>query len=79
MPIFEEKFIQIDGDTALTNKGRLFRHLTTIQTDYWIELDLPDFQENSKGNQINFGKTQFIESVSDKEKFNKAKNITDLI
>lgn len=74
-----EKIIQISGNLALTNKGKVFEKLSDgTGKVVWWEVDLPDFKDKPF---LKFSKpkAKFFEPVSDKEKFEKAKNINELI
>ena len=76
--MFKEKPIAISENRILTNKGRLFESFTDYNNKkVWIELELPNFLETKKD--IPKGKTKFIESISPKEKWDKAESLADLI
>lgn len=76
--MFKEKIIQINGSRVLTNKGRLFERFSNLEGIFWAEIELPKFIEE-KIDKIPIGKSKFIEPISQKEKFNKASNLGDLL
>lgn len=78
--MFNEKIIQISGQRALTNKGRIFEQFIDHKfKTFWSEIELPELNAKLPQNQQPNGKTKFIEGISNKEKFNNAKSVGDLL
>lgn len=80
MQLGTEKVIQIDDNKVLTNKGRVFEHyIDNTGRGYWLEVTLPEFGKPTTPGFLKDGKIQFVEPVTDQEKFDQAKNVGDLI